>query len=412
MTEAIDVVVVGSGPAGIAAAVALRRQGAGRVVILEREDAAGGVPRHCGHPPFGMREFGRILTGPVYARRLIELAVTEGVEIRLRHTVLALQPGGALDIASTTGHSRIRARRVVLATGVRETPRSARLVSGDRPMGVLNTGALQAFVHLRGMVPFQRPAIVGTELVSISAVLTCRHAGIRPVAMVEGGHRPVTRRPFAVLPRLLGIPMHYGAQLLEIRGRQRVESVLLQLADGNHRSIACDGVLFTGRFVPEAALVQASHLAFDPATGGPRIDQFGRCSDPFFFATGNLLRPLETAGWSFREGWRIGTCIADDLAARLPASTHHVEIECAAGIRYAIPQRIHLPLGACGLPELQLRVDHEVHGTLRIGALGRTIWQRPLRSMPERRILVPLRALNVPGGASVLTISLTRTGRP
>src|SRR6218665_1222585 len=166
MAEPIDAVVVGSGPAGIAAAVALRRQELRRVLLLEREDSAGGAPRHCRHPPFGMREFGRVCTGPAYPRRLLDLARQAGVDLHLRPTVLALLPDAVLDIVSPAGRDRLQARRVILATGVRETPRSARLVSGDRPLGVINTGALQAFVYLQGLVPFRRPVIVGTELVA------------------------------------------------------------------------------------------------------------------------------------------------------------------------------------------------------------------------------------------------------
>lgn len=406
----IDVLLVGGGPAGIAAAVALRRQGLRRVVVLEREDAAGGVPRHCGHPPFGLREWGRVCTGPAHARRLVEWAQAEGVEIRLRSTVLALQPGAVLDTVSSAGRERLQARRVILATGARETPRSARLVPGDRPPGVMNTGALQAWVYLQGLAPFQRPLIVGTELVAISALLTCRKAAIEPVAMIEAARRPITRWPFALLPRWQGIAVHYGCELLEIRGGRRVESVLLQHADGRRSELACDGVLFTGGFVPEAALLRASHLLLDAATGGPQVDQFGRCSDPGFFAAGNLLRPIETAGWSFREGQRIGRAVADDLAGRLPAGEDQLAVVCAEGIRYAMPQRISLPLDGVlrpGLPELQLRVERETRGWLSVSALGRTLWRQRLHSLPERRILIPLRSLALPVGAGALTIALS-----
>lgn len=412
MAEPIDAVVVGSGPAGIAAAVALRRQELRRVLLLEREDSAGGVPRHCGHPPFGMREFGRVCTGPAYARRLLDLAQQAGVELHLRTTVLALLPDAVLDIVSPAGRDRLQARRVILATGVRETPRSARLVSGDRPLGVINTGALQAFVYLQGLVPFRRPVIVGTELVALSALLTCRTAGIAPVALIESAARPSTYWPCMLLPRLQGIAVHYGTQLLEIRGRQRVESVLLQRADGSQQDIACDGVLFTGCFVPEAALVRASHLALADSTGGPQVDQFGRCSDPRFFAAGNLLRPLETAGWSFREGARIGQAVAADLRGRLPGAQQPLTIECAQGIRYVMPQRISLPLGPYGLPELQLRVGRATRGLLTVSALGRQIWRQRLRSLPQRRILVPLRQLALPDGASTLRIALSDSSDP
>ena len=203
---------------------------------------------------------------------------------------------------------------------MRESSRHARLISGDRPLGVVTTGTLQAMVHLHHLAPFSRPVVVGTELVSLSALLTCRKAHIRPVAMIESAPRPTARMPLLLYPRLLGIPVHYATDLVEIRGRSRVESVAVMSSAGR-ATIACDGVLLTGSFVPEAALVRGSHLQLDPGSGGPTVDQFGRCSDPAWYAAGNLLRPVETAGWSFAEGQRIGSAVADDLAGLLPRRT-------------------------------------------------------------------------------------------
>src|ERR1700757_216076 len=153
----IDVAIIGGGPAGVAAAVALRARGVARVVILEREASLGGVPRHCGHPPFGMHEFGQVMSGPAYARRLAAAASAAGVEILCAHSVVALRSGGVLDVATPEGRVEIRALRVLLATGAREAPRAARLIGGDRPLAVLNTGALQASVYLRSKIPFRRP---------------------------------------------------------------------------------------------------------------------------------------------------------------------------------------------------------------------------------------------------------------
>src|SRR5689334_8031344 len=139
---AIDVAIVGAGPAGLGAALALKRHGVRRVVVVEREAEAGGVPRHCAHSPFGLREFGRVLLGPAYARRLAAEAEAAGVEIRLRTSVVAVEPGCRLQLTTPEGLNALTARRILLATGARETPRSARLVGGDRPVGVVTTGAL------------------------------------------------------------------------------------------------------------------------------------------------------------------------------------------------------------------------------------------------------------------------------
>lgn len=405
MAEPIDVAIIGSGPAGLSAAIALRKHGVRKVVVLEREREAGGVPRHCAHPPYGVREFGRMMTGPAYAKRLVALARAEGVEIRSLNTVLHLLPNGVLDVMSPAGRQTLAPRRVLIATGIRETPRSARLLSGDRPMGVINTGALQAYIHLQGLVPFRRPVIVGTELVSLSAIATCRAHGIRPVALIEKGDRPTARWPLTAFPRLLGIPLHLNSELTSIQGLSRVEAVVVSGA-GGEQEVTCDGVLLTGQFVPEAALVRASHLTLDPASQGPAVDQYGRCSDPRYFAAGNILRAVETAGWSFREGKRIAGYIADDLAGRLPEAQAVTTIQAGQGIKLVVPQRLAHPGEAGGLAHLQVRVTAAASGRLRLRAGDQCLWEKPISALPERRILIPLLALAQPKGAEAWVVEM------
>ena len=176
-------------------------------------------------------------------------------------------------------------------------------------------------IHLEGLLPFRRPVIVGTELVSLSALLTCRGAGIRPVAD-DRGQRPAHRGParVALFPRLLGIPVHLrrrdrrdpraGAASRSCAGaRSRRQARRTRLRRrAVHAAASC----------PRPRWCAAATSSSMPAVAAQSIDQFGRCSDPSYFAAGNLLRPVETAGWSFREGSRIAGCIADDLAGRLP----------------------------------------------------------------------------------------------
>ena len=190
-----NVAIIGGGPAGLSAAIELKKRGVSRVAVLDREPHAGGIPRHCGHLAFGMREFKRILTGPDYARRLVQAAQDAGAEIYTVVTVAEARPGGELLIITERGTGKISADRIIYATGVRETPRSARLISGNRPQGIMNTGALQSMVYLKNRKPFNCPVIIGTELVSFSAIMTCRHARIRPVAMIEEAPQVTARWP-------------------------------------------------------------------------------------------------------------------------------------------------------------------------------------------------------------------------
>ena len=184
-----NIAIVGGGTAGLALATELRALGVEDVVVLEREPEAGGVPRHCGHYPFGLREFKRVMKGPDYARALVARAAGAGVDIRTGTAVTALLPNARLSLSDADGSYDLQANRVVLATGVRESSRAQRFIGGERPQGIIPTGALQSLVFLHHQKPFSKPVIIGTELVSFSAIMTCRHAGIRPKAMIEEGPR-------------------------------------------------------------------------------------------------------------------------------------------------------------------------------------------------------------------------------
>lgn len=389
-----DVAIVGGGPAGLALATALKRRGVRDVVLLEREEAAGGIPRHCGHYPFGMRELKRLLKGPDYARRLVQRAKAAGVALFSATTVTALHPDGRLSLATSDGTCDLTAKRIALCTGVRESSRAQRFIGGDRPLGVIATGALQSMVYLQGLQPFRRPVILGTELVSFSALLTCRHADIHPVAMIEENDR-ITARLFAEgLPRLMGVPMIFGASEIRILGRDHVEGV--QLVDGRGRSrvIEADGVIVTGQFRPEASLLRDSHLETDPLTGGPVIDQYGRCSDTAYFSAGNLLRPIETAGWSFREGEAAADRIARDLIDPIGTSGPSVTLQCAhPALRYAIPQRLTMSAAPGAMTSVQLRLKQPFKGRLVAETEGRMLWSGALNARPERRILAPMKPL-------------------
>ncbi len=404
---ALDVAVIGGGPSGLAAATALKESGTARVVVLEREAQAGGIPRHCGHPPFGMREFRRVLRGPTYAARLVERALRAGVEIHTGTSVVQVRPGGSLLVAVAKGVMEISARRIILATGVREMPRSARLISGVRAQGVLNTGALQSMVYLKNRRPFHRPVIVGSELVAFSAIMTSRHAGIRPVAMIEANARVTARWPSALYPRLSGVSLLTGTRLLEIHGERSVTGVTVAGPDGARRCIDCDGVVLSGRFTPESTLARCGHLEVDPATGGPIVDQWGRCSDPVYFAAGNLLRPVETAGWSWSEGRKCGQWVADDLAGRLPPLVSALDVKTHdPRLKYVMPQKIMLPPAGTGMVDLQLRVTRPVRGEL-VAVNGKGIlWRQNIHALPERRVLVPIADMDCAGGAGTIQFEI------
>jgi thioredoxin reductase len=385
MSAERDVVVIGGGPTAAGAVRALARKGRRDVIVLERESEAGGIPRHCGHTGYGVAEYGRLMTGPNFARRLAaELGA--GADLRRRHTVRRLQPDGQLSVVGPEGSYELRARAVLLATGARETPRSARLVGGIRAPGIMTTGTLQQLVYLQGARPVRRVVIIGTEVVSFSAILTCRHAGIEIAAMIGEGFRTLARWPAHLVSRhAFGVPVLRGAHLEAIEGGSTVTGVRLRLASGQTRVIACDGVIFTGKFRPETALLADHPGLVDPGSRGPSIDQFRRLELPGYFAAGNLVHPVETAGRCFRDGMAAGEAIADHLAGVLPPLGDTRLIRAAGAIRSLYPQR----LAGEGMAPIHFQVTEEVRGKLEIRLDGTLIWSRPRHYLAECRHTIP-----------------------
>ena len=393
LPDQCSVAIIGAGPAGLAAAAELSSMGVNNVWVLERSDETGGIPRYCGHSPFGMREFKRIYGGRLYAKTLTQKALDQGAKIAVNTTVITIQPGGELLLSTPDGSRKLKADAVLLAMGARETPRSARLVSGGRPTGITTTGALQstAYGQSASGLPFTRPIVVGTELIAFSALLSCRQMGIKPVAMIEPGYRTTAFRPSAWLPRLLGTDIHYRSRINKIIGEKTVTGV--EIVDQNKvpSQINCDGVIFTGQFVPESSLVRNSHLALDPATGGPVIDQFGRCSDPAYFAAGNVLRGIETAGWCWQEGVTAAQHIFSQLNGQLISNEIFLDIRTTdQQIKYLLPQRYIESNNVAYIQSLQLqaRCNTLLRGQFAYKIGEQDFQSTTLNKRPEQRILI------------------------
>lgn len=391
------VLVVGAGPAGLAAAAALVRRGVGGVTLIDREPEPGGIARFCPHPTFGLADALRPMRGPAWVRRLARAAVP--ADLRLGTSVTAIRDDGSVLLSDRDGETECTPGHILLATGIREMPRAARLVSGDRPLNVLTTGALQRLVAAGGGLPFRRPVVVGSELVAFSAALTLRTNGAVPVAMIEAAARITARRPAELLTRrLLGIPVLCGHRLTAIRAQaddaSRVRCVVVVGPDGTPREIACDAVIFTGRFVPEASLLADLASAEPPgqrlvdrASGGPAIDQAWRLARQGMFAAGNVLRPVETAGWAAAEGAAAGLAIADEIAGTLAPAMRRVPLLAADPVRLVTPSVIAVPGPLPGRLQMCLRMSRPALGHLTLAADGRVFWRSArFRALPERRL--------------------------
>ena len=315
-----DVIIVGGGPAGLACAIELRRHGIPDVLVLDREQKAGGIPRHCAHQGFGVRDLRRALSGPAYAQRYVELAQRAGVDIRAETMVTGWSPDGSLEITAPESRESLRASAIVLATGCRESPRSARLVPGSRPEGVFTTGLLQQLVAQRSPRIGTRAVIVGAEHVSFSALLTLVHAGVKVAGMATELPRHQSLPAVAVGAALrYRVPLWTRTGLTEIRGLPRVEEVELRdLGAGRTRAVSCDTVVFTADWIPDHELSVTAGLELDPGTRGPQVDTALRTTHAGLFAAGNLLQGAEPADVAALSGRHAAAAVARWLNERNP----------------------------------------------------------------------------------------------
>lgn len=389
-----DVVIVGSGPAGIAAATALACAQVKNIVVYEREASIGGIPRHTHHPSFGLRVFKRPLTGPQFIRALVGRC--PDIRFETGTAVTAVRPGGELEVATPSGIRTIRARHIILATGARETPRHARLVAGLRPLGVTTTGALQQLIYGAGLRPFKRPVIVGTELTSFSALWTLRHAGIKPVAMIEANSRITAYAGATLLARMLRVPIHYEASITDISGSELLEQITISSSATAGKAIHCDGLIFSGCFVGENSVAHGSHLKLAPENRIPQVDQNWISSDPLVSIIGNCTHPADMGDRCYQEGRTAGEFVARLLAGKARLSQAFVAIRHGAGIKMTTPSIVRADFVIETRFDLCLHVTRAFSGTIRVQRGEQMLLQKTGRYWPARRIT--LRNICLPAG--------------
>ncbi len=381
-----QVVVVGAGPAGLAAALELRRRDID-VLVLEREPDAGGIPRHAQHQGFGIRDLHRVLSGPRYARRYAQLARAAGARVLTEAMVTGWSTAGALEVTSPEGRDRLSPAAVVLATGCRERPRSARLVPGSRPHGVMTTGTLQQLVYLHGHRPGTRALIVGAEHVSFSAVLTLAHGGAGVVGMVTDLPRHQSLALFRLGARLrYRTPLWTRTAVAAIHGWPRVEEVeLTELDTGETRCVTCDTVVFTADWVPDHELAVLAGIGLDPGTLGPAVDTGLRTSRAGVLAAGNVLHGAETADVAALSGRHAAAAAARYLAEGTWPGPR-VPVVCQPPLRWISPNVLSPGLEVPPRHRFALRSDAFLsRPRIEIRQDGRSLWRGRLpRLVPGR----------------------------
>ncbi|MET9802243.1 FAD-dependent oxidoreductase [Streptomyces sp. NPDC006368] len=370
-TRAVDVLVVGAGPAGLAAAARLAAAGAGTVEVVEREPD-GGHPRQRG--------------GAQSWRRSARAAARAGAALRTGVSVTGWAGPLTLDTTSPAGLERITARAVVLATGARERPRAARLVPGTRPAGVLTTAELERAVYRYGQAIGTRALVVGAEPVAWRAVRALRRARVEVAALVTPEPWPSWRGLAVSGAGLFGpVPVLGGTTVTELLGRGRLSGVRVGHRDGRTATVACDTVVFTGDWIPDHELARHGGLVLDPGTRGPAVDGAFRTSEAGVFAVGDLLHGGEPAGTAEAEGRAVAGPVLAYLRGGGSWPRGPVPVVVDAPLRWVTPNRI----GAGGggfLLRAERRLEKPVVTVHQDGALlhRERLWRTvtPSRSVP------------------------------
>ncbi len=314
-----DVLIIGAGPSGMAAALQLSKAGVKDVIIVDRDKSAGGVPRLCNHVGFGMRDMYRVLSGPSYAKKYAAKVESTGIRILTETTVTELIDEKTVSITSPEGIQTISAKAIFLATGCRERPRSARLIPGYRPQGIYNTGSLQDFVHGFGRKVGNTAVIAGAELVSYSAIHTLHKAGCKVKLMTTQFednqiYMPYTPFKWYSSDLLTNVPLEKNTIVSDIFGKKHVSGVeLTNLKTGEKKTVECDTLVLTGDWIPDHEMARLWGVELDERTKGPAVDGQFRTSKEGVFAAGNLLRGAEPGDIAALEGRSAGQAIADYL---------------------------------------------------------------------------------------------------
>lgn len=343
-----DMVIIGSGPAGMSAAIAAYESGVRDILIIERDTALGGILQQCIHNGFGLHRFGEELTGPEYAWRY-EARVRElGIPVKLGTTVLDITPEKVITATNPEdGIFKIEARAVILAMGCRERPRGALNIAGSRPAGIYSAGTAQKYVNMKGYLPGKEIVILGSGDIGLIMArrMTLEGAKVKMVCELMPFSGGLARNIEQCLNDF-DIPLRLSHTVVEIHGRERVEGVTVARVDENRKPISgtyefvpCDTLLLSVGLIPENELTKKAGIELDPATNGAVVDENRETSVPGIFACGNVLHVHDLVDFVSEEAETAGKAAAKYVLGE-EKKMSLIEIETDGKIRYTVPQRI------------------------------------------------------------------------
>jgi NADPH-dependent 2,4-dienoyl-CoA reductase/sulfur reductase-like enzyme len=349
MKQRYELIVVGGGPAGLAAALAARKNGLSDILIVERDAFLGGILNQCIHSGFGLHRFGEELSGPEYAQRFIDEVEKTDIEVLTDAMVLSVTPQKQVHLVCPhTGYLCLQADAIVLAMGCRERTRGAISIPGTRPAGVLTAGAAQRYINIEGYMVGKRVVILGSGDIGLIMARRMTLEGAKVLACVEvmpysGG---LTRNKVQCLDDF-GIPLYLSHTITQIHGRGRVSGVTVSRVDENRCPIPgtqmefdCDTVLLSVGLIPENELSRQAGVPLDAATNGAVVDETLQTGVPGVFACGNVLHVHDLVDYVSEEAERAGRAAAAFVRGER-ADGAVLEIHAGQNVGYAVPQRVH-----------------------------------------------------------------------
>ena len=344
-----DLIVIGGGPAGLAAACAAWEKALNRILIVERDKELGGILNQCIHNGFGLHYFKEELTGPEYAGRFIQMLKDTWVEVRLDTMVLTVTPDRQVHmVGRDTGYRIEEARAIILAMGCRERTRGAIAIPGQRPAGVLTAGAAQRYVNMEGWLPGRRVVILGSGDIGLIMARRMTLEGAQVLACVEvmpysGG----LNRNIVQCLHDYDIPLYLSHTVTDIRGRDRVEQVVVSQVDEHRQPIPgtemvfdCDTLLLSVGLIPENELTRQAGIAMDPRTTGAVVYENMETSLPGVFACGNVAHVHDLVDFVTAESQRAGRAAADYVLGGAVPDGPVLEVKNGDGVTYTVPQHI------------------------------------------------------------------------